>query len=84
VISVGFKVLRKQQKSFVDSIRVLNLAVVKLTTVQVTRQPLQHKLFKIGMICSAKPVLTEDLCIVQKQEFFNNMLYVRNVHLTKD
>jgi hypothetical protein len=29
------------------------------------------------MICSAKPVLTEDLCIVQKQEFFSNMLYVR-------
>jgi hypothetical protein len=52
-------------------------------TVQVTRQPLQHKIGKIGMICSSKPVLTEDLCVVQKQEFFNNMLYVRNVHLTK-
>jgi hypothetical protein len=23
----------------------------------------------IGIICSAKPVLTEDLCIVQKEEF---------------
>jgi hypothetical protein len=38
---------------------------------------------KIGMICSAKPVLTEDLCVVQEEEIFNNMLYVRNVHLTK-
>jgi hypothetical protein len=51
-------------------------------TVQVTRQPLQNKICKKGMI-SAKTVLTEDLCVVQKQEFFNNMLYVRNVHLTK-
>jgi hypothetical protein len=25
------------------------------------------------MICSAKPVLTEDLCVVQKEEFFSNM-----------
>jgi hypothetical protein len=65
------------------AIRGLNLEVVKLTTVQVTRQPLQHKICKMGMICPAKPVLTEDLCVVQKQEFFNNMLYVLNVHLTK-
>jgi hypothetical protein len=54
-----------------------------LTTVEVTRQPLQHKLCKTGMICPLKPVLTEELCAVQKQKFFNNMLYVRNVHLTK-
>jgi hypothetical protein len=27
------------------------------------------------MIGFAKPVLTEDLCVVQKEEFFNNMLY---------
>jgi hypothetical protein len=59
------------------------MAVVKFTTAQVTRQPLQHKICKIGMICPVKPVLTEDLCVVQKQKFFNNMLYVRNVHLTK-
>jgi hypothetical protein len=44
--------------------------VVKLTTAQVTRQPLQHKICKIGMICPTKPVLTEDLCKVQKQRFF--------------
>jgi hypothetical protein len=24
---------------------------------------------KIGMICSVKPVLTEDLCVVQNEEF---------------
>jgi hypothetical protein len=70
-------------KPDIENIRVLNLAVVKLMTVQVNRQPLQHKICKICMICSAKPVLTEDLCVVQKQEYFNNMLYVRNVHLTK-
>jgi hypothetical protein len=35
------------------------------------------------MICFAKSVLTEELCIVQKEEFFYNMLYVRIVHLTK-
>jgi hypothetical protein len=42
----------------------LSLAVVKLTTVQVTKLPLKHKLRKIGMICSVKPVLTENLCVV--------------------
>jgi hypothetical protein len=59
-----------------SNIRGINLAVVKPTTVQVTKLPLQHKIRKIGMICSIKPVLTEDLCVVQKEEMFNNMLYV--------
>jgi hypothetical protein len=70
-------------KPDIGNTRGLNLEAVKLTTVQVTKQPLQHEVCKIGMICSAKPVLTWDLCLVQKQEFFSNMLYVRNVHLTK-
>jgi hypothetical protein len=70
-------------KPDVKNIRGLNLAVVELTIAQVTRQPLQHKIRKIGMICPTKPVLTEDLCVVQKQFFLFNMLYVRNVHLTK-
>jgi hypothetical protein len=70
-------------KPGIEYIRGLNLAVVKLTTVQVTRQPLQHKICKMGMICPAKPVLTEDLCVVQKQIVLFNMLYVRKVHLTK-
>jgi hypothetical protein len=61
----------------------LKLEVGQAFDVQVTTQPLQHKIRKIGMICSKKPVLTEDLSVVQRQEFFNNMLYVRNVHLTK-
>jgi hypothetical protein len=42
----------------------LNLATVKLTTVQVTKLPLKHKVNKIGMICFAKPRLTEDLYIL--------------------
>jgi hypothetical protein len=49
-------------------------AVVKLTTAQVTKLPLQHKIREIGMLCSVKPVLTEDLCVVQREEFFSNML----------
>jgi hypothetical protein len=59
----------------VKNIRGLNLTVVKLATVQVNRLPLLHKIRKIGMICSVKPVLTEELCVMQKEETFNNMLY---------
>jgi hypothetical protein len=55
-------------KPYIENIRGLNLAVVKLTTVQVIRQPFQHKIYKIGVICPTKPVLTEDLCVVQKQK----------------
>jgi hypothetical protein len=58
------------------SIQYGTLAVVKLTTVPVNRLPLLHKIRKIGMICSVKPVLTEDLSVVQKEKIFNNMLYV--------
>jgi hypothetical protein len=43
-------------KPDIENIKGLNLAVVKLTTVQVT-----------GMICFAKPGLTEDLYAVQKE-----------------
>jgi hypothetical protein len=35
------------------------------------------------MICFAKPVLTEDLYIGAKGRIFNNVLYLRYVHLTK-
>jgi hypothetical protein len=56
-------------KPGIENIRGLNLEVAKVTTVQVTKQPLQYQICKIGMFCSAKPVLTEDLCVVQKQEF---------------
>jgi hypothetical protein len=63
-------------KPHIENIRGLNLAVVKPTTIQVIKLPLWHKIRKIGMICSVKPVLTEDLCVVQKEEIINNMLYV--------
>jgi hypothetical protein len=40
----------------------------------------KYKRLKLGggldMICSVKPVLTEDLCVVWKEEVFNNMLYM--------
>jgi hypothetical protein len=52
-----------------ENIRGLNFAVVKRTTVQVTKLPLWHKIRKIGMICCAKRILTEDLCTVEKEEF---------------
>jgi hypothetical protein len=45
------------------------LAAVKLTTVQVTRLPLLHKISKIDMICFAMPDLTEDLYVMYKEEF---------------
>jgi hypothetical protein len=45
------------------------LAAVKLTTVQVTKLHLYHKIRKIDMICFAKPVLTEDLYTVLRQAF---------------
>jgi hypothetical protein len=60
-------------KPGVENIRGLNFAVVKLTTVQLNRLPLYHKISKTGMICFARPVLTQDLYIVQKI-IFNNML----------
>jgi hypothetical protein len=55
-------------KSDIENIRGLNLAVVKLTTIQVTKLPLYHKMHKIGMTCFPKPGLTEDLYVVQKEE----------------
>jgi hypothetical protein len=47
----------------------LNLAVVKLTTVQMTKLPLHHKMPKIGMISFLKPVPAEDLYIMQNKYF---------------
>jgi hypothetical protein len=47
-----------------ENIRGLNLAAVKLTTVHVAKLPLYHKLLKMGMICFAKPGLTQDLHIL--------------------
>jgi hypothetical protein len=50
------------------NVRGLNLRVVKLTTVQVTKLLLQHKIRKTGMICFAMAILTANLNIVQKEE----------------
>jgi hypothetical protein len=52
-----------------ENIRGLNLAVVKLSTVQVTKLPLRHKIRKIGIIYCVKLLLTMDLCVVQKEKF---------------
>jgi hypothetical protein len=56
-------------KPDIENTRGLNLAVVKLTTVQVTELPLKHKISKTVMIYFAKPGLTEGLYIAQKEEF---------------
>jgi hypothetical protein len=48
----------------IENIRGLYLAVLKLTTVQVTKLPLYHIIRKVGMNCFVKPLLTEDFSIV--------------------
>jgi hypothetical protein len=52
-----------------ENIIALNLGVVQLTTVEVNKLPLWHKISKIDMISSAKPVLTENSYIVLKEEY---------------
>jgi hypothetical protein len=44
-------------------------------TIHVPKLPLYHKTRQMGVICSAKPVLTEDLCVVQK-ETLSIMCYI--------
>jgi hypothetical protein len=61
--------LQDKVKPDIENVRGLNLAVVKLTAVQVTKLPLQHKIRKIGKICSADPVLIDDFYIAQQEEF---------------
>jgi hypothetical protein len=46
--------------------KMLNFGSDQAYDVQVIKLPLYHKIYRIGMICSAKPVLTEDLCLEQK------------------
>jgi hypothetical protein len=52
--------VQDKAKPDIENKRGLNSAVVKLTTVQMTKLPLEHEIRKVGMICFAKPVLTED------------------------
>jgi hypothetical protein len=66
-----------------ENIRGLNLTAVKLKTFQVTKLLLQHTIIKIDTMCSAKPGLTEGLYHSAQGRIFNNMLYVRYIHLTK-
>jgi hypothetical protein len=55
---------KQSQLAVAKNIKGLNLVAVKLTTVQVTKLPLYHRISKIDMICITKPGLT-----VQKEEF---------------
>jgi hypothetical protein len=61
--------VKDKTKPDIENIRGLKVAEGKLTTVQVTKLPLYHKIREICMICFAKPILTVDLCVVQKQKF---------------
>jgi hypothetical protein len=61
--------VQDKAKPDIENMRDLNLVVVTLTTVQFTKLSLWHKVRKIGMICFAKPVLTEEFYIVQKENF---------------
>jgi hypothetical protein len=65
-------------KPDVENIRGLNLAVVRLATVQVTKLPLKHGISKIGIVYTGRGLLYS-----AKGRIFNNMLFVRYVHLTK-
>jgi hypothetical protein len=62
-------VVSDKAKPDIENKRGLNLTTIKLKTVQVTKLPLKRKIRKIGMICIAKPGLTENLYIVHKEEF---------------
>jgi hypothetical protein len=75
--------IKEQVKPDIENVRRLHLPVVKLTTVQATKLQLYHKIRKIGMICFAKPVLTEHFYIVQKQKFSIACMYVGTLHKAK-
>jgi hypothetical protein len=62
-------VVSDKAKPDTKNVRGLNLAEIKLTTVQVTKLPLQHKIRNVGMICFANPGLIEDLYLAHKEEF---------------
>jgi hypothetical protein len=52
-----------------ENIRDVTSAAAKNTTVRVTKLPLKRKIRKTDMNSFAKPVLTEDLYIMQNEEF---------------
>jgi hypothetical protein len=55
------------------------LAAVKLMTVEVTNLLVKHKIHKVGMMCFAKPILTENVYVVRKEEF-SNTFYMCGIH----
>jgi hypothetical protein len=61
--------VKEKAKPKSENIGGLNLSVVKLITVQATKLPLEREVRKIGMICFAKPALTEDFYVAQMEEF---------------
>jgi hypothetical protein len=58
----------------------LNFTVVKLTSLQITKQPLCHKIRKLGTIYSVKPVLTRGLAYSAKGRIFSNTLCARDTY----
>jgi hypothetical protein len=61
--------VQNKAKTDIENISGLNLAVVKFTTVHMNKLLWWHKPRKTCMICFAKPGLTDDLYIEQKEEF---------------
>jgi hypothetical protein len=63
------QVIQNLENKHVDSIgQGEALATVKLTTVQLTKLPFYSNISKICMISFLKPVLVEELYIVQKKK----------------
>jgi hypothetical protein len=73
IMRMNMSVVYDKAKPDIVNIIGLNLAVVKLTTVRVTKLPLKHKIRKIGMICFAVTVLTA-LVYNAKERTFSKML----------
>jgi hypothetical protein len=72
---MGIFTAHVKAKSDTENIRGLNVAAVKLTTVQVTELPLKH-MIRQTLFCFAKPGLTEDLHSAYGR-ILSNMLHVR-------
>jgi hypothetical protein len=76
-------VAQDKAKEDTENTRGLNLAVVKLTTVLMTKLPLYQKTRKTSMICSGKACTNSELVYSAKGRIFSNMLYVPYVRLIK-
>jgi hypothetical protein len=56
---------RDKAKRDAVSMRGWNLSAVRLTAVQVTKQPLRHMPSKRGLVCSTQPGQTEAMYVTQ-------------------